>query len=175
MAIQNQWQVSEQKLIVTLKLNRGIIWWAKQMHIHKPNHDWHKPIERVAADKLISEAGDIFCYINSVLTHCYYIYTLLTKWKVNLNFISTEFPCDNDGSFIIVWSTVCPPHDQSQLSAHKSYFMPATFLRRQDKSLISTVAALAYCADNHCEMSGTKQSRTLQHPNYTMANQAALS
>lgn len=63
MAIQNQWQVSEQKLIVTLKLNRGIIWWAKQMHIHKPNPDWDKPIERVAADKLISGAGDTTMFL----------------------------------------------------------------------------------------------------------------
>lgn len=89
---------------------------------------------------------------------------MFTKWKVNLNCISTGFPCGEDGSFIIVWSTGCPPHDRPQLPAHKSHFIPATLLKSQDKSPISTAAALAYCADNHREISGTKRSGTLQHP-----------
>lgn len=89
--------------------------------------------------------------------------TLFTKWKVNLNCISTGSPCGKDGSLIIVWSTGCPPHDQPPLTVHKSHFMPATLLKRQNKSPIST-AALAHCAGNHCEISGTKKSGTLQHP-----------
>jgi len=38
------------------------------------------------------------------------------------------------------------------------------FQKRQDKSPMSTAAALAHCADNRREISGTKQSGTLQHP-----------
>lgn len=90
--------------------------------------------------------------------------TLFTKWKVNLNCISTGSPCGEDVSLSIVWSTGWPSHDQPPLSAHKSHFMPATLLKRQNKSPISTAAALAHCADKHREISGTKQSGTLQHP-----------
>lgn len=90
--------------------------------------------------------------------------TLFTKWKVNLNCISTGSPCGKDGSFIIAWSTSCPPHDQSPLSVHKSHFMPASLLKRQNKSLISTAAALGHCANNHREIGGTEQSKTLQQP-----------
>lgn len=87
---------------------------------------------------------------------------LLTKWKVNLNCICTGSPCGEDGILMIVCPTGCPPHDQPPFSAHKSHFMPAMLLKRRNKSPISTAAALAHCADNHCEISRTKQSRTLQ-------------
>lgn len=90
--------------------------------------------------------------------------TLFTKWKVNLNCIFTRSPCGKDGSLIVGWCTGCPPHDQPPLSVHKSHFMPATLLKRQNKSLIGTAAALGHCANNHREIGRTEQSGTLEQP-----------
>lgn len=118
------------------------------MWILESSADWAKWVTRGAADMPRCEAGD------------WSIVVIL----IYLNRISTELPSGDGGSLTVVCSADCPPRDQSQLPAHKSYFMPATLLKRQDKSPICKAAALAYCVDNHREMSETKAKRNSVAP-----------
>lgn len=136
------------KLIVAVRLIRGISWWARQMHIHNP-----KPWPGQTGRKRWSWQANF-----SNRRPCYIVVTL-----INLNCISID----------PIWHWWQPHHRLvhrlpsswpvpvpcSQILFHASHTCEG-----KDKSPISMAAALAYCVDNHREMGGTKQRRTRQHP-----------